>query len=439
MKLFNCKQVTIAIPLFLVFAFNANSQTATEKKADPTPIGIKFSGFIRNDIMIDSRQTVNSCEGDILLYPSDVAKDAKGTDRNAAASFNILPISTRFTANFTGPDAFGAKTSAILEGELFAFGNGTTQNNAFGLRHAYIKLDWPRTQLGFGQFWHPLYNPECSPSQLGFSGGMPFVPFNRSPQIRLTQKLSSQLSFVAAAVTERDYESFIPGNTSGVATVGAAGVNSPDGIRNGVVPDLNAQLIYKSNVVLLGAAIDYKTLRPALALSSTAGTFVSSEKVNSLAFEVYGKVTTKNVIVKAEYLSGKNMTDMIMLGGYMAYGSATDASYKPTSVSSCWLEMQGTGKKVIPGLFAGYTKNNGASDMGAIASYGRGISASGRGVDHVVRVAPRIEFVSGKFKFGTELEMTNAAWGLSSSNGKITGTTDNVTNVRGLFVTTFTF
>jgi hypothetical protein len=440
MKLSFCKRVAIVIPVFFIFLFNAFSQTITEKKSEASPWGFKLSGFVRNDAMIDSRQTVNSTEGDIVMYPADIAKDINNVDKNAAASFNMLPISTRLTGTITGPDAFGAKASAILEGEFFGFGNGTTSNNVFGLRHAFIKLDWPRTQLGFGQYWHPLYNPECAPGQLGFSGGMPFVPFNRSPQIRLTQKLNKQFSFILAAVTERDFQSVIPATTSGVAGFTATGVNSSDGMRNAVVPDLNAQLLYKSDAVLVGAALDYKSLRPALAVGTGAGS-ISTKRVNSLAFEMYGKVTTRGFVLKAEYVSGQNMTDLIMLGGYVAYGSVPDISYKPTSVSSCWLDICGTGKKVVPGIFAGYTKNDGASDIGGIASYGRGlsVSATGRGIDHVMRVAPRIEFVSGKFKFGTELEVTTAAYGYSMTSADITGSTDLVTNVRGLFVTSFSF
>jgi len=442
MNLSFCKRVAIVIPVFFIFLFSAFAQTTTENKSEVSPWGFKLSGFVRNDAMIDSRQTVNSVEGDILFYPADIAKDNNGADKNAAASFNMLPISTRVTGTFTAPDAFGAKASAILEGEFFGFGNGTTSNNVFGLRHAYIKLDWPRTQLGFGQYWHPLYNPECGPSQLGFSGGMPFVPFNRSPQIRLTQKLSNQFSLILAAVTERDFESVIPPITAGASTIAttAAGVTSPDGMRNSVVPDLNAQLIYKTNAVLVGAALDYKSLRPALAVSTGTGTgVISTERVNSLVFEIYGKVTTKDVVVKAEYIAGQNMTDFIMLGGYVAYGVTPAINYKPTSVSSCWLDICGTGKKVVPGIFAGYTKNEGASDKGGVASYGRGLSVGGRGVDHVLRVAPRIEFISGKFKFGTELEVTSAAYGTSITNADVTGNTDIITNVRGLFVTTFSF
>lgn len=432
-----CKRVAFSVLFFLIFVSSIFSQT-TDKKNQASSWGIKFSGFLRNDILVDSRQTVNSCEGDIVLYPADIAKDVNGVDKNAASSFNMLPVASRLSGTISGPDAFGAKASGILEGEFFGFGNGTTQNNVFGLRHAFIKLDWSRTQMAFGQYWHPLYNPECAPGQLSFNGGMPFVPFNRSPQIRLTQKLSDKLSFILAAISERDFQSVIPANTSGLATFTTAGVNATDGIRNAVVPDLHAQLIYKSNAVLLGAALDCKYLRPALAVGAAPG-YVSTEKVNSLSFEMYGKVTMKDIVLKAEYISGQNMTDQIMLGGYVAYGTVPNIYYKPTSISSCWLDIAGSGKTIVPGIFFGYTKNNGASDAGGIASYGRGIAVNGRGIDNVMRVAPRTEFISGKFKFGIELEITTASYGTSNTDAKIIGNTDTVTDVHGLVVTAFNF
>jgi hypothetical protein len=56
-----------------------------------------------------------------------------------------------------------------------------------------------------------------------------------------------------------------------------------------------------------------------------------------------------------------------------------------------------------------------------------------------MRIAPRAEFISGKFKFGTEIEFTAAAYGTAGSDGKVTGTLDKVNNTRLLFTTTFSF
>lgn len=437
MKVSFCKRVAISLLTIFIFVLSTFSQTA-DKKNEASSWGIKFSGFLRNDILFDSRQTVNSREGELVLFPADISKDVNGADKNAASNLNMLSVTSRLTGTVSGPDAFGAKTSGILEAEFFGNGNGATEGNLLRMRHAYAKLDWSKTQLGFGQYWHPLYNPECAPGELDFNAGMPFVPFNRSPQVRLTQKLSSQLSFIFAAISQRDFQSIIPANASGLANFTSTGVSATDGLRNGVVPNLHAQLIYKTNSFILGSALDWKSLRPSLAVGTDPG-YVSDARVSSLAFEVYGKIITKSVILKAEYLTGQNMTDHLMLGGYVAYGTVPNITYKPTSIASYWLDIASTSKTVIPGIFIGYTKNNGATDAGGIAAYGRGVGVKGRGIDNLLRVAPRLEFISGKFRIGAELEITTAAYGTSNTDAKITGSTDAVTDVHALFLTAFSF
>jgi hypothetical protein len=99
----------------------------------------------------------------------------------------------------------------------------------------------------------------------------------------------------------------------------------------------------------------------------------------------------------------------------------------------------GTGKSVIPGLFVGYTDNNGASQNNAVASYSRGITAGKTSLANVFRIAPRLETISGKFRFGLEAEITTAAYGIAGSNAKVTGTTNSVTDNRILFISSYSF
>ena len=154
---------------------------------------------------------------------------------------------------------------------------------------------------------------------------------------------------------------------------------------------------------------------------------------------MYAKLNTKPIIIKAEYVAGQNLYDQLMFGGYLAYGTSPNITYKPIRVSSFWAEIMGTGKKVIPGLFVGYAKNKGASETGAVAAYARSESINGSSVDNVFRLAPRIEIVAGKFKLGTEIEYTTADYGTDGTNGEISGTMDKVSNTRILFSTTFSF
>jgi hypothetical protein len=424
----------------LLFAKNSTviAQTAPPKPAEnPSSWGIKLYGFVRNDVMYDSRQVISARpanQGELLLYPANISKDANGKDINAAPSLTMLAITTRLGGSITGPDAFGAKTSAILEAEFF--GNANGNENGFRLRHAYAKLDWAKTQLGFGQYWHPLFVVDCFPGVLSFNTGIPFQPFARNPQIRLTQKLGKDFNLIIAALSQT--EAFVsPGSSTGIAL--GSSVASQTFMNDAVIPNLHAQLQYKSKSFLAGAAFDFKELRPALKATSGTGTVSTNEKVKSSTFEMYAKLTTSKVIVKAEYIAGQNMYDQLMFGGYLAYGASPNISYKPMGVSSYWAEIMGTGKKIVPGVFVGYAKNTGASATNAVAAYARSVSLNGASIANVFRVAPRLEFISGKFKIGTEIEYTAASYGTSGFDGKVAAGSDKVHNTRLLFITSFSF
>lgn len=424
-------------------ATTTDAKKAEVKKAADNSAnwGIKFGGFLRSDMYFDSRQVVSARpanQGELLLYPANKSLDANGNDINAVPSFDMTSITSRLSGVVTGPDAFGAKTSGLLEAEFF--GNANGNENIFRLRHAYAKLDWEKTQLAFGQYWHPLFVTDCFPGVVSFNTGMPFQPFARNPQVRLTQKLSNSVNLILAAVSQT--EAFVsPGSSTGIAL--GANAAAQTYINDAVVPNLHAQLQYKTPTLVAGLALDYKVLRPAMKVASTPGatTYLSTtENVSSTTLEAYTKVTTKNVIIKGEYVRGQNMYDHLMMGGYLAYGTAPNITYKPIQVNSMWVEVMGTGKKVIPGLFIGYTNNEGSTEGGnAVATYARGITANAASLDHVLRIAPRMEFVSGKFKFSTELEVTTAGYGTANATGKVPTVSTDVTNTRVLFVTTYSF
>ena len=193
--------------------------------------GIKFSGFVKNDIIYDTRQTINAREGHFLLYPEKPELDVFGKDINDSPNFNMLSIQTRLHADIYGPDAFGAKTSGAFEGEFF--GHSNADINGFRLRHAFIKFNWTNSELLFGQYWNPFFITSCYASTVSFNTGAPFQPFSRNPQVRFTQKLGS-FQFIGAALAQRDFTS--PGGSSSQ--------------RNAVLPNLNAQIHYTKNFLM---------------------------------------------------------------------------------------------------------------------------------------------------------------------------------------------
>ncbi len=58
-------------------------------------------------------------------------------------------------SSITGPDAFGAKTSGVIEADFFAQLNPNI--NLLRLRHAYVKFNWEHLEFLAGQTWNPLF------------------------------------------------------------------------------------------------------------------------------------------------------------------------------------------------------------------------------------------------------------------------------------------
>ena len=393
----------------LVFPVAGFGVKAQEKEAD---YGIKFSGFIKNDILFDTRQTVAIREGHFLLWPMGESPDANGKDINAHPSFNMLAIQSRLTGNITGPDAFGAKTSGVLEGAFF--GTSDADVNGFRLRHAYGKLTWDRAELLFGQTWHPMFIPGCFPDVVSFNTGAPFQPFARNPQIRFTWFLGD-LAISGTLLTQRDFTS--------------AGGSSL--LRNSGLPEYNLHLFWSNkesadSEILAGINAGYKTLVPRLVTNFNE---VANEKVNSFIQEAYVKIKIPALTFKFEAVYGQNTYDICGISSYalISQHPITDLrEYAPLTSISTWSEIQTNGKVVQFGLFAGYTKNLGTTGYQEVHSTTFGIRSD---IDYVYRIAPRIILNSGKVRFATEVEYTAAAFGTYNVTGAVSDSRE-VANFR---------
>ncbi|HPH44129.1 MAG TPA: hypothetical protein PL086_06690 [Candidatus Aminicenantes bacterium] len=389
-----------------VLAGAAGLWAQTEAK---TPaFGISFSGFLKTDLIYDSRQTVAIREGHYLLYPKGEAPGPDGRDVNAASSFHMLSVQTRLLGRITGPDAFGAKTSGLIEAEFFGTSDGDL--NGFRLRHGFLKLAWPKAELLIGQYWHPMFITDSFPDVVSFNTGAPFQPFNRSPQIRYTRKLGERWSVSAAALAQRDFASTGP---EGASTAYA---------RNAAVPEVNLTLQYRRTCEagcesVFGIGGDYKRIVPRLA--TTLG-YRTDAGLNDWAGMAFGKLKKPGFTVKAEAVYGQNLHHLTMMGGYAA-AEITDAvraeaSYAPTENLALWGEIQTNGAAFQAGLFAGYTKNFG---------FGRNVSGPlyerGADIDAVFRISPRAVYNAGKVRLAVEAEYTAAAYGKTGPDGRVNG------------------
>jgi len=436
------KVTIVSIVLMIVLPFFVNAQ---EKKEEPK-FGISFSGFVKTDIFYDSRQTVNIREGHFLLYPENALLDADENDINVNPAFNILSIQSRLKGAITGPDAFGAKTSGVIEADFFGnAGTGLDDVNGFRLRHAIVKLNWKATELLVGQYWHPMFIAESFPDVISFNTGAPFQPFSRNPQIRLSHKFGP-IKLIACVFSQRDFTSIGPEYALSAATnkYVITSVASSKYIRNADLPSAHFQIQYKPDSlnIIAGAGVDYKTITPELYTVNSTATkrFKSGQTLSSLSAVGFVNVKLKPISIKFEGVYAQNAYDMVMIGGY-GVKEITDTStgkkeFTNLNTGSFWTEIQTNGKKIQFGLFVGYTKNMGSADSIKTAS----LYARGSNIDNIYRVAPRIVFISGKLNVALEIEHTVATYGKANGNSK-GGVTDGkeFANTRALLAFIYKF
>ena len=418
---------TYLILLVGIASLKGYSQTASAPAAQANDYSVSMYGFVRTDYIFDSRKSASVREDNLNLYPNDVVLDKNGKDVNAASQSDFLSVTSRFGVKAKGPDVWGAKMSATLEGDFF--GNTEASIGLLRLRHAYVSMDWAKTSLTMGQTWYPTFIPEVFPGVANFSTGIMFNPFGWASQVKLKQALSKDVSFTVTAFKDREFG--FPGNVASI---------------NSSLPTLNGQLQYKGKKVFLGAGAEYKSIQPNTVFSGV----VTTEKAISTSVFAYGKYTNDKITIKAYGISGGNMYNQVMLGGYTAATSGTTQTFDPTKTSAFWIDIASNGKTIAPGFFFGKTNNNGSGTAGTFTGRGystpilaanspSGVAIPARVIDNVWRASARVDFKKNKFRVSPELELTTAEWGDANTFAKATTNIKKVSNFRTMISCVYTF
>jgi hypothetical protein len=369
-------------------------------------IQLKIGGFVSAEAIYDSRKTINAREGDVLLYPAAKQYDINGEDLNDRAELFMTSIHSRLNATVTGFQAFGAKGSAVVEGDFV--GTSNDKSGLFRLRHAFVKLNWEKDELMIGKYWHPMFVTSCFPKVLNWGGAVPFNVLGRAPQFRYTRKLGEKGYALIAALSEMDFKS--PG---------------PDGanvkyVQQAGIPELSAQVKYDfAKGFTLGATAGVKFLKPMVENPLGAKT---DEMLSSVQMNAWMTVKSDKVVWNLHTIYGQNMYNFVMLGGYGVKNVKANGDYEYTNITtqSIWSDLYTTTGDVRYGLFAGYTKNLGASDDLATNENGFvGLFSRGSNIDYVYQFGPRAEWYSGKFMIGAQALYTAAAYGSTQVDGKV--------------------
>ena len=382
---------TIALVLFVGMGFAQDKVVKTE-----------IYGFVRNYFTYDSRSCVQSNEGLFNMLPNDVNYGANEEDLNAIPSVRFLSMTTRFGLNVTGPEIWGAKSTAKIESDFCGASSGTAFN--LRIRQAYAKLAWEKSDVLVGQAWHPM-SGDLMPEVFSLATGAPFNPFNRSPQVRYNYAPVKGLSLTAAALYQYQYGS-----------VGLDGKTSNTYSRNALVPELFVGMTAKGKQLSGGFGVNASTIAPRV----TNGTTRVDERLTSYSAMVFGSLKVDYLTVRAKATYGQNTSHMQQPTGFGIVEKFYSGlnNYESMQLGSAWITMM-YGKKLRYGFFAGWLKNYGSAGKDFIETP---VVRNNKGMDQAYRFSPVVTYKVQNMTVGLEYEHTATAYGTYQPSGMVTNT-----------------
>lgn len=425
---------TLLVAINIIFCISIMRGQKTEE-SEQTPVvklsenvNVRFGGFVRFDYFIDSRRTVGVVDDLFGFFPQNNVYDENGNDQNQVVRQYLSAQATRFNALFTGPDVMKAALSSYFE---FDFTGGNSVN--VRLRHAYLKLNWTKSEILIGKTWNPLTNTVL-PSVIGLHTGIPFQPFARGDQFRYSY-YAGKFTFLTAAFYQTEHRSFSYTNTL-LQEVG----QPTDNVLSNPIPEMHVQIQYKSGALFTGVVSEYKMIKPSTTTHGTAGAFSSSETVSSYSFGGFAEYKKDKLMIKGSAIYAQNLSEMFQQGGYAvtSLDQATGArTYTPSNSFSAWMAFS-YGTKIVTGIFGGYQKNLGFGEN--ILSGPGTFLGRWQNIDHIYRIAPSLKYVSGRIILGAELDFNVVAYGTVDhhNKGKVFNSKE-IHGVRGLLMGTFLF
>lgn len=368
-----------------LFALSALAGYAQDKA-----VKAEVYGFVRNYFTYDSRSCVQSNEGLFNMLPNDVNYGVNGDDLNAIPSVRFLSMTTRFGINVSGPEIWGAKSSAKIESDFCGASSGTAFN--LRIRQAYTKLAWDNSDLLVGQAWHPM-SGDLMPEVFSLATGAPFNPFNRSPQVRYNYAPVKGLSFTAAALYQYQYGSVgLDGKTSNVYS------------RNAIVPELFIGMTAKGKHLTGGFGVNASTIAPRV----LANDMRVDERLTSYSAMAFGSLKVDDLSVRAKAVYGQNTSHMQQPTGFGVVEVFDNGvyNYEPMQLGSAWITMM-YGKKLRYGFFAGWMKNYGSAGD----DFMNLVVRNNKGMDQAYRFSPIVTYKVENMQIGLEYEHTATAYG----------------------------
>lgn len=186
------KLVLVLLAVFLVIPALSNAGTVSSR------YDVTFGGFVKYDVGWASQNT--NADPYIANRKSTLGRDYLADEYTNTF---MTAAETRFNFLVKGPDLWGAKTSAFIEGDF----RGVSTGNSYGgfqLRHAFMNLKWQSAELMIGQNWQQWGMPYY-PASIGFNDNSTFLKGIRIPQIAFRYFFTKEFNAMIGVQTATEW------------------------------------------------------------------------------------------------------------------------------------------------------------------------------------------------------------------------------------------
>jgi hypothetical protein len=197
------KLLVIMLALFLAVPAVTYAGSVTSR------YDVTLGGYVKFDMGYNTKAAGGA---DYVVAPLS-GRNGNQIQNDQYGNFFAASGETNLNVLIKGPDGWGAKTSAYVEGDFF--GAWASSNyGLFTLRHAWMKLDWGNTKLTIGQQWQGFgLVPTYGGNLLSFSGLANVMKGTRQPQIVLNTKINNNWAYMVGIMSPASTLGTLGGNT----------------------------------------------------------------------------------------------------------------------------------------------------------------------------------------------------------------------------------
>jgi len=186
------KTAFLLLALLLAVPALSNAASVTSR------YDVTFGGFVKYDLGYSTQNTHADPAAAFRSSSSDRAVLADEYGNTFATGGE-----TRFNFLVKGPDLWGARTSAFIEGDF----RGVTTGNQYGgfqLRHAFMKMNWQSAELMIGQNWQQWGMPYYV-SAIGANDFAQYLKGIRTPQIAYRFFIGKEFNAMLGVTSATDW------------------------------------------------------------------------------------------------------------------------------------------------------------------------------------------------------------------------------------------